>query len=92
MAEIVDAADSGRPEYPQGLRAGAKPAASFDHVYVWGNNSVRATYKGRHCRVIARLRMNSVLIEFSNGERTVTSRHAVQSIPPGTPENLSFDL
>lgn len=47
-------------------------------VYAWGNNPKRATYKGRHCRVIARGAMQSVLIEFQNGERTVTSWRALR--------------
>lgn len=50
------------------------------YVYVWGNNAKRATFKGRRCRVLARGRMNSVLVEFlDNGERTVTSRYALRS-------------
>ncbi len=48
-------------------------------VYAWGNNPKRATMKGRACRVIARGRMNSVLIEFlDNGQRTLTSRYAIR--------------
>lgn len=30
------------------------------------------------CRVIARARMNSILIEFADGVRVVTSRYAVR--------------
>lgn len=46
--------------------------------YRWGNNPRRAELKGRRCRIIARGRMNSILIEFAdNGERVVTSRWAV---------------
>lgn len=49
------------------------------YVYAWGNNAKRETFKGRRCRVLARGRMNSVLIEFlDNGERTVTSRYALK--------------
>lgn len=48
--------------------------------YVWGNNSKRAGYKGRICKIIARGKMNSVLIEFENGERTVTSKWALRKI------------
>lgn len=48
-------------------------------VYAWGNNEKRATLKGRTCRVIARGRMNSVLVEFENGQREITSRYAVRS-------------
>ena len=52
------------------------------HVYVWGNNEKRATLKGRLCRVLARGRMNSILVEFENGERLVTSRYAVRKVRP----------
>jgi len=45
--------------------------------YRWGNNSKRATMKGRECIIIARGKMNSILIEFENGQKEVTSRYAV---------------
>ncbi|MCI0562135.1 MAG: hypothetical protein MN733_26915, partial [Nitrososphaera sp.] len=48
----------------------------FQFLYTWGNNTRRATYKGRHCRILAFGRMRSVLIEFENGERTITSQRA----------------
>jgi hypothetical protein len=49
-------------------------------TYVWGNNAKRATMKGRACRVIARGRMNSCLIEFSdNGQREIVSRYSVRA-------------
>lgn len=46
---------------------------TFPYTYTWGNNEKRATYKGRRCRILARGTMRSVLIEFENGERTVSS-------------------
>lgn len=49
-------------------------------IYNWGNNLKRIEYKGRICKVIARGRMNSVLIEFENGERTVTSNYALKKV------------
>ncbi len=52
----------------------------FDHRYCWRNNSKRATLFNRRCRVVARGRMNSVLIEFENGQREVVSRYAVRRI------------
>ena len=51
----------------------------MSHVYVWGNNAKRATLKGRRCRIVARGRMNSILVEFENGQREVTSRWAVRA-------------
>lgn len=48
-------------------------------IYVWGNNAKRATMKGRACRVLARGRMNSVLIEFTDtGQQEIVSRYAVR--------------
>lgn len=48
------------------------------YVYVWKNNEKRAGLYGRRCRVIARGRMNSVLIEFEDGQREVVSRYALR--------------
>ena len=49
------------------------------YTYAWGNNEKRATMKGRTCRVVARGRMNSVMIEFTdNGQREITSRNALR--------------
>lgn len=45
---------------------------------------IRATLPERHrqpCRVLARGRMNSILIEFADGERHVVSRWAVRKLP-----------
>lgn len=51
--------------------------------YVWGNNAKRATMKGRACRVIARGRMNSVLIQFlDTGQREIVSRRALREPMP----------
>lgn len=52
----------------------------YDYVYIWGNNPVRARYKGKRCRVLARGRMNSWLIEFEDGEQTCSSRRALRRI------------
>jgi hypothetical protein len=49
-------------------------------TYVWGNNPKRRAMKGRPCRVIARGRMSSILIEFTdNGQREIVSRRSVRS-------------
>ena len=56
----------------------SREVAPFDRVYVWGNNAKRATLKGRNCRIVARGTMNSILVEFEDGERVVTSRYAVR--------------
>jgi hypothetical protein len=48
----------------------------FLYRYAWGNNPKRATMKGRLCRVIARGKKNSVMIEFEDGQREIVSRHS----------------
>jgi hypothetical protein len=51
--------------------------------YNWANNEKRATFKGRVCRVLARGKMNTVMIEFlDNKERVTTSRYALRRIEP----------
>ena len=50
-----------------------------DLVFAWGNNEKRATLKGRRCRIVARGRMNSVLVEFGDGQREVVSRYSVRA-------------
>ena len=34
--------------------------------------------KGQKCRVLVRGKMNSILVEFEDGEKVVTSRYAVR--------------
>ena len=50
--------------------------AQFDHVWFW--RSRLPERKGERCRVLARGRMNSILVEFTDGYRTITSRYAVR--------------
>lgn len=50
---------------------------SFDHVWWW--RSRLSERKGQRCRVLIRApRMGSVLVEFEDGYRVVTSRYAVR--------------
>lgn len=50
----------------------------FDHVWFW---RVRLPErKGQACRVIARGKMNSVLVGFEDGFKVVTSRYAVRKV------------
>jgi hypothetical protein len=37
---------------------------------------------GQACRVLAHGRMNSVLVEFNDGHRVITSRYAVRKLDP----------
>ena len=48
----------------------------FAWIYCWGNNPVRARMKGKRCRIIARGKMNTVLIQTEGGEYYTTSRYA----------------
>ena len=50
-------------------------------VYTWGNNSKRATMKGRRCRPISFGKMNSALVEFENGQKEIVSRRAYRHKP-----------
>ena len=61
-------------------------------LYAWGNNPVRERFKGRECRIVVRgSRMYSVLAEFDDGERIVTSMRALRAqkkSPPAEAEGL----
>ena len=61
---------------------GLRAMTAFDHIYVWGNNERRARLRGRRCRILARGSLGSVLVEFEDGERVVTSRRAVRRAEP----------
>lgn len=50
------------------------------HRYAWRNNAKRKTLYGRWCRIICSGAMNSVLIEFENGQREIVSRRALRRI------------
>jgi hypothetical protein len=54
----------------------------FDYIYRWKNNTKRATMYKRVCRVIARGKLNSCLIEFLNGQREVVSRNSIRKEKP----------
>ena len=61
----------------------------YPYYYAWGNNAVRAAFKGRRCRVVARGAMNSCLLEFENGERLVTSCNALRRRKESKNEQLA---
>lgn len=50
--------------------------SALDHVWFWRARLLHR--KGERCRVLARGRMNSVLVEFADGEKVITSRYAVR--------------
>jgi hypothetical protein len=51
------------------------------HYYAWMNNEKRVGLFRRPCRIVARGRMNSVLVEFADGQREVVSRYALRRLP-----------
>jgi hypothetical protein len=50
----------------------------YDHIWFW--KSRFPDRKGQKCRVLTRGKMNSILVEFEDGHRVVTSRFAVRKI------------
>ena len=46
------------------------------HVWFWRKRLPER--RGQSCRVLARGTMNSILVEFKDGYRVVTSRYAVR--------------
>ena len=55
------------------------------YYFAWGNNAKRATLKGRTCRVLARMKKNSIVIEFlDNGQREVVSRNSIRKLTVDT--------
>ena len=52
----------------------------YEYYYAWQNNSKRKTLYGRRFRVLKRLKMNSELVEFENGQREVISRNAKRKV------------
>lgn len=50
------------------------------HRYAWKNNEKRRTLFGRSCRVLYRLALGSVIIEFENGQRECVSRRALRRL------------
>jgi len=56
----------------------ATPATNATHV--WRIKTRLPERKGHHCRLLARGRLNSCLVEFADGTRVVTSRWSVRTI------------
>jgi hypothetical protein len=56
----------------------AAPIRPGEATHVWHWRSKLAERKGQRCRILARGRMNSILIEFEDGYRVITSRWAIR--------------
>lgn len=50
------------------------------HIYAWKNNEKRLTLYRRKCQIIVRLKFNSAIVEFENGQRECVSRNALRRI------------
>ena len=51
------------------------------YTYYWDNNPKRKTMKGRLCFVVARGKMNTIMIEFlDNGEQVTVSRYSIRKV------------
>jgi hypothetical protein len=50
------------------------------HCYRW--KRYRPELYGQPCRILARGKMNSLMIEFADGTRHIVSRYAVRKIKP----------
>lgn len=58
-----------------------------DYPFVWRFKTRLAERFGQRCRVLVRSRrMNSALVEFSDGYRVITSRNYVRAAPAATTE------
>lgn len=53
-------------------------AMKYDMTWYWRKKPEGQNRKGQHCRVVARGRMNSIMVEFEDGYRVITSRYAVR--------------
>lgn len=53
-------------------------ATEFDRVWFW--KKWLGDRRGQPCRIIARGKLNSALVEFTDGFKVVTSRYAVRRI------------
>jgi hypothetical protein len=41
----------------------------YKFIYNWANNSKRKTMKGRKCRILAKGKKNSIMIEFEDNKQ-----------------------
>lgn len=56
----------------------------MERTHVWRIKTRLPERKGEPCRILARGKLNSCLVEFADGTRVVTSRWAVRRRPsPG---------
>ena len=63
---------------PSGMQKENKDYDKTSYGYVWFWKSRLPDRNGQPCRIVARGKMNSILVEFSDGFRVITSRYAVR--------------
>lgn len=67
--------------WPTGYAESFKEAESAPLTHVWRVRTRHPERYGQSCRVLARARrMNSILVEFADGMKVVTSRHYVRRL------------
>lgn len=55
-----------------------KEEKKFPYYYAWKNNSKRKELYKKPMRILARLSLNSAIVEFENGDRECISRNAIR--------------
>jgi hypothetical protein len=67
----------------QTIRLPASPPLSSSDLFgcLWHWRTRLPERKGQPCRVLVRGGMNSVLVEFTDGQKVVTSRYAIRKQP-----------
>lgn len=55
---------------------------AYPYIYSWRNNEKRREMTNRRFKVLARMRMNSALVEFEDGQQEVISRNAIRKVTP----------
>jgi hypothetical protein len=61
----------------------AASASPFDRIWYW--RSRLPERKGQACRILARGRLNTTLVEFEDGHKVITSRYAVRRLLDSEP-------
>jgi hypothetical protein len=78
IAELLPASTAKRARAAAASRKNSANGQPFDIRYVFRWN--RFGRKGQTCKVIARGKMNSCMLEFADGWRVVTSRNALRKV------------
>jgi len=55
----------------------------YPYIFSWKNNEKRKTMYGRRCKIISRGKMNSIKIEFENGQQEIVSGNSIRKNKEG---------